>query len=176
LPYQCHRREPFARFTGNFKLFPRQETRWRLSCGPQNRKELIMAIRRWIRTSAVLKFLAGVAAACAAAASMAAPSALELKRILLSEPLWIVQPQDGRPTQVWFALEQEKVVLISCDRPVGCTLPVSLEAGGFAVLGRDGARTFWLMHESGPEFRTAGDAAQLVPAWVVPTAGARTGH
>lgn len=78
---------------------------------------------------------------------------------LEAEPLWILLDRDGAATHVWFEREGPQLRMMRCATGTpACRVPMP----NWRSLGGDVYGS-----ESG---------MRLLPAWMVPTGGSRTGH
>ena len=95
---------------------------------------------------------------------------------LLKESIWLLQ--SGKDQQfVWFEPGRESgVELVMCRGNLNCRTPVIFDDHGFHVETGHGLNfPFALTTPNVPIFASQGGSF-LMPAWVVPVAGSRTGH
>lgn len=95
--------------------------------------------------------------------------------VLLKEPTWILQ--SGKLQQIaWFESSPKGgVELVVCTREPNCRTPVIFDNRGF-YLSKTGINfPSDLASRNVPIFASP-DGSLLMPAWVVPLGGSRTGH
>ena len=123
-----------------------------------------------------IRFIQLLAGTCAAFSIAATAQATASEALLLLEPIWLLQDEGGRET-VWFEQGPEGLVMVRCAHGAACRQIVRADEKGL-TMGARGAGALSLGRGSGnvPYFADTGATVVLMPAWVVPAAGARVGH
>ncbi len=112
-------------------------------------------------------------AACRGRAAMAQGGVGE--SMLLQEPVWLLRSA-GHQQLVWFERGARGVELVACSRGSNCRAPVLFDDRGLRVAGTVDVSFQSAPASSNVPIFESPSGALLMPAWVVPVAGSRTGH